>query len=601
MPGTIPTYRDSGDLIAAGTTLGIAHPPGYPVYVLFTRVLSAGMPWGNRAYRVNFGSVLATSLAALLLWTALRRREAAIEKQLVAAAAALVFVARPAVLALGRVAEMYALAALVAAGILWTASQGLRLRPLGWFLFAVGLGVHPSLLFLFPLLFAAPHDDQSPRTPPQTFVLALLLGVTIFLFLPLRAGVDPWCNWGDPSTWRQFWRVVTRADYGGLKLHPEQSLLHWTPEGIGTQLSTFAQTLWREWKGWGVLVGLAGLMRGFRRPEERGYSVPLFAAWLPAGPLFFVIANLPPTAETTPAILQTAMVVVNLLWTPFVAAGALWIIRFFPARVVTVVSWGLFVGALALLGLAAAQASRRDDFLAYDYARNLVRSLPPNAVLFDPDDTASFSLRALQATSNRGNGILPLNFFRTRWGYAQLRRRAPELLPPYPIESAQELEATFWAYSAQRRPFFVELPQKLGARLYRAQGLVYRVGDSREGLLGESIFDLYHERGPFRTTDQPDFFAKHLLGYYAAAHTNFGMEAAARQDWTTAIRHYHHALVIDPDLAAAYNNWGVVLHSQGRYLEAVRLFQAAVDRAAGVSSFKENLAMALNASKNRSN
>jgi len=34
LSGTIPAYRDSGDLIASIHTLGIAHPPGYALYVL---------------------------------------------------------------------------------------------------------------------------------------------------------------------------------------------------------------------------------------------------------------------------------------------------------------------------------------------------------------------------------------------------------------------------------------------------------------------------------------------------------------------------------------------------------------------------------------
>ncbi len=51
------------------------------------------------------------------------------------------------------------------------------------------------------------------------------LGLSVFLYLPIRAAQHPLLNWGDPSHWRNFWRVVTRADYGGLKLHPEQSRL----------------------------------------------------------------------------------------------------------------------------------------------------------------------------------------------------------------------------------------------------------------------------------------------------------------------------------------------------------------------------------------
>ena len=74
---------DSGELIVAGCTAGIAHPPGYPTYtmlaILFHMVLA---PLGSPAWRINMLSVvLSTACAvqhfrAIFLWdrTLTRRR-----------------------------------------------------------------------------------------------------------------------------------------------------------------------------------------------------------------------------------------------------------------------------------------------------------------------------------------------------------------------------------------------------------------------------------------------------------------------------------------------------------------------------------------------
>src|SRR5438309_1300152 len=69
-----------------------------------------------------------------------------------------------------------------------------------------------------------------------------------------------------------------------------------------------------------------------------------------------------------------------------------------------------------------------NDFYADYYGPNLMRSLPMRAVLFDPDDPTAFTLRVLQLDENRRKDILLLNFFRTRWGYEQLLKEAPDLL-----------------------------------------------------------------------------------------------------------------------------------------------------------------------------
>ena len=117
--------------------------------------------------------------------------------------------------------------------------------------------------------------------------------------------------------------------------------------------------------------------------------------------------------------------------------------------------------------------SQRNDFYAYDYARNLLRSLPLHAVLYDPDDPTYFTIQVLQTVENRRPDVVLLSFFRTRWGYEQIKRRWPDLLPPIPINNGQDLQSIFWSYSAHRYPFYAELPQKFGRIPYQAQGLVY--------------------------------------------------------------------------------------------------------------------------------
>src|SRR5262245_55343003 len=71
------TLVDSGELIVAAQGLGVAHPPGFPLYVALAHVASR-IPLGNVAQRVNAFSALGAAAAAALLtfvaWLALRER-----------------------------------------------------------------------------------------------------------------------------------------------------------------------------------------------------------------------------------------------------------------------------------------------------------------------------------------------------------------------------------------------------------------------------------------------------------------------------------------------------------------------------------------------
>src|ERR1041384_1709521 len=57
---------DSSETVTAGFTLGLQHPPCYPLDALFVRLLGF-IPLGGTCLRVNLGSALLAALGALLL------------------------------------------------------------------------------------------------------------------------------------------------------------------------------------------------------------------------------------------------------------------------------------------------------------------------------------------------------------------------------------------------------------------------------------------------------------------------------------------------------------------------------------------------------
>ncbi len=58
---------DSGELIAAAYTLGIPHPPGYPIYCLVGKLFSY-IPVGSIAYRLNIMSAFFASATCAMLY-----------------------------------------------------------------------------------------------------------------------------------------------------------------------------------------------------------------------------------------------------------------------------------------------------------------------------------------------------------------------------------------------------------------------------------------------------------------------------------------------------------------------------------------------------
>src|ERR1700736_6637506 len=60
------TLVDSGELIVASRSLGNAHPPGFPLYLLLAHLASL-VPIASVAVRINFASALFAALASAML------------------------------------------------------------------------------------------------------------------------------------------------------------------------------------------------------------------------------------------------------------------------------------------------------------------------------------------------------------------------------------------------------------------------------------------------------------------------------------------------------------------------------------------------------
>src|SRR4029077_15706086 len=60
------TPTDSGELIVVARGLGIAHPPGVPLWIILAHLASL-VPFGNIAVWINFSSALFAALACAML------------------------------------------------------------------------------------------------------------------------------------------------------------------------------------------------------------------------------------------------------------------------------------------------------------------------------------------------------------------------------------------------------------------------------------------------------------------------------------------------------------------------------------------------------
>lgn len=379
--------RDSADMAAAALTLGVAHPPGYPLYSALGRSWLTLFPWGNPAYGLAVLSCLAAAGAVAFLFMGVRRRRGSWAA--LVAAGLLAFSAPLWKFAL--IQEKYALHACLVA-VLFFLSEGdqkdfWRRARLSGFIAGLGLVNHQSLLFFLPgfLLLWRAECRRWGSTLSAVLAVAVpwsLAGLSLYAFLWVRLG-----SFGAALA------VLLRSQYGAGTLSA-QLARPLTPEGA---VGLFGWSL----KAWAFAVSLPaaaaaayGALVSWR--EDRDRAAGLLLAALLSGPLFIVLASFDVSNWVARSVLEPALLVPALVAAAFAGAAVSRFGRLAPA--------GLALAAAALV-LRSPVPVRRDDFLAHDYVRNLRRAVPPGAALLAAGDTALFGLRWLELTVPRASGL----------------------------------------------------------------------------------------------------------------------------------------------------------------------------------------------------
>lgn len=221
-PTVASIYDDSLEFPLVVQRLAIAHPTGYPLYILLGKLFSL-LPVRDVAYRVHLLSALAAAGALVCVYLAAR----ALDIQRVGAlAGALLLAVSPVFWSQALIAEVYALNALFAAALLaiavWWRRQGDaggRGRLLALFFFVMGLSLthHRTIVLLWPALlsYLLLAGWRPWRQPGQTLRLLFLfcMPLLLYAYIPWRGMSTSSLDGTYQNTWQGFWGWVAGSAY----------------------------------------------------------------------------------------------------------------------------------------------------------------------------------------------------------------------------------------------------------------------------------------------------------------------------------------------------------------------------------------------------
>ena len=577
----------SGELIGAAYGLGTAHPTGYPLFCLSSRLLALALPWVSPALAINAASALFAAACCGALAAVLYGRGV---RPVVALVAALALAFSRTFWSQAAIAEVYGLALLLVVLVLAQTLRACESKEprqvllLGW-LMGLGLTAHLMQVLVWPGVVAVlawrwPALWRRPLLLAQG-MLAALGGYSLVAYLPLRNGRGGGFHWGPLDDLSALWQHLSGALYRSsfFSLPLEGMLLNaqrWLAQASGEfHFVLLPLVAWGGWVAWRrdrsafVLVGgaiacnLIAALNYHRDPN----GLPVFyllsivglAVWLGMG-LDALASRVRPAVSVPLAALVVALV----------------------------------------LTTHYEESDRSENWVADRYGRDILADLPEGAILIAEGDDAAFVLDYLL----RIEGLRPDVTLYNRMGRGtDVLGWSEQALPQLRRERLRWRREAALAQSGRPLFYFVPRRSPLAEWVFVPAGLVYRLQapDDDTGVapqieMGNALATGFF-RDPWVRKIQSNYYfmagEEHLWsGDRAGATAAYEQAAALAFDSRTtrfnaalklfevgeldrAMDHAAAAAAIDPWKPMPYRLMARIEREQGRYDEARRWNQKA--------------------------
>ena len=455
---------DGGDLITAAATGGVAHPTGYPLYLLVARVFQL-IPVGSLAFRTNLMSAIAAVSASVLIYVLVTRFLSSSNGHsnwLAGLVSAYGFGLSPLIWSQAVITEVYALHALFVVLILYLSSDHAYLKfvqkyqdQLLGLTFGLAMGNHVTTILLLPLLLfsriirtptrieATPFArgwqvDKRPLLRRLAWVGA---GVLVYLTLPLRALTKPPVNWGNPLTLDGFKWLVSGALY-------QDQLFVLTLASVWSRTRSVAGLLIEQFGIPGLIIGLIGLIVFYKSSNLYRNTI-----WIVFAFSAFAIGY----ATKDSYVYLIPVFLCFAIWIGLGLAGLTELLFSRFPRIA--VGFGLiFILYLFILaGTHWPQVNASQDVRAENFGREVLVQAPVNAIVFTKGDKAIFTMWYFHfALQNRPDlAVVVTDLLGFDWYQESLRSAYPGLKLPGPFPFAE----TMMAENPQRPACFVEYIQ----------------------------------------------------------------------------------------------------------------------------------------------
>jgi hypothetical protein len=408
---------DSAELTSAAATAGLTRATGYPLYLLLGYLWS-WLPIGDVGYRMNLFSAFNGALTILLAERILRRWGIG---PWAAFGALGLLTCATFFWSLALIAEVYTMQTALMAGLIlallrWADAPTPRRLALAGLVLGLSLAHHGATVLLIPgcVVYLA------IATPRRAFVFrewlpafgALLAGVSLYLYLPLRYMAQPLFNYAghfdasgtfqaiDLLTLRGCWWLVSGRAFAG-------AMLAYHGAAVWRELAAFGIQLWRAFFAIGLGPGILGMVVLWKRDRPLAGMLMLMFVCTAAFFIDFQVVDK-----------DTMFLPAYLIWALWLGIGyqelLTWVRAAGTARQARYIMWPLRALMTGAVLLATAWnwrlVDQSGDWSTRTRAEQTLQSVEPHALILGWWDTVP-AIEYLQRVEGQRPDVQAINRF----------------------------------------------------------------------------------------------------------------------------------------------------------------------------------------------
>ena len=437
------TFIDSGELATVACTLGIAHPTGYPLFTLLGWVFSKLPIATEQITRLNImaavfcaaGVFVFLQLAHMLLTMVWKSKPGA-SALIASTGSALLLAFSETYWSQATSVEVYSLHVFFLSMVLFcfvkanfvheidsTKSGHLPTATNWWMIFAFVLGLsftnHMTTILLAPgllyLYFSVQGANKESWIRIARMGVPFVIGLSAYVYLPVRAATGAILNWGNPVTLERFLWHLSGKQF--------RVWIFSSTEAAGRQLKYFVNSLPHEFAYVGLILAVIGVFVSFRKSRKLAIGVLLLFVTC-------VLYSINYDIHDIDSYFLLAYLCVAL-WSAFAlfqiqswARGT----QVLPQRFV---SFLIVAASLSPLMVHYVQNDESSNHLVEDYTHNMFASLQPDALVlsfqWDYWVSAAYYFQIVQGY-RPDVVVVDKELLRRSWYFVQLEHRYPWLI-----------------------------------------------------------------------------------------------------------------------------------------------------------------------------